>query len=171
MGGQTDPVLVIRGTKKFRDRVPATAQPSDAASTTQLGDWYVNAHFWRPHMAILVNERTFLPVALPLAPAASVLNRIPDAITAVLSALGVDADFIEREGMAMDTQLLLPTASKSVLGVMKGLTDIGRMYVTYDRITDPVALSLRMAQIPTGPLFTRHVSPDREVIAYSHALQ
>ena len=69
-------MLIVRGTKKLRDRVKATpAAGPDDESTTLLGDWFVNALFWKPQVAMLVNSRTFLPVYLPLAPAKTLLDR------------------------------------------------------------------------------------------------
>jgi hypothetical protein len=63
-------VLVVRGTKKLRDRVKGARTADGDASTTALGDWFATALFWRPHVALLVNRRTLLPVYLELAPAA-----------------------------------------------------------------------------------------------------
>ena len=62
-------MFTVRGTKKFLDRVgrPIADPPS---STTVLGDWYANVLFWRPQVALFVNATTFVPVLIPLAPAA-----------------------------------------------------------------------------------------------------
>jgi hypothetical protein len=43
-----------------------------------------NALFWRPQVALLVNSRKLLPVFMELAPAATLLERAPAAIEAVL---------------------------------------------------------------------------------------
>ena len=73
---KTGRVFVIHGTKKFRDRVPPTDAPaSEVASTTALGDWYATILFWRPQVALFVNERTLLPVLMPFGPGASTLER------------------------------------------------------------------------------------------------
>lgn len=70
-------MLLVRATKKLLDRVgPPNAEP-DAESTTLLGQWYATALFWRPQVALFVNELTLLPVLMPLAPAATLLNRFP----------------------------------------------------------------------------------------------
>jgi len=45
-------------------------------STTLLGDWYATYLPWRPRqVALLVSERTLLPLLIPLAPASTLLNR------------------------------------------------------------------------------------------------
>ena len=81
---QTDRVLVVRGTKKLRDRVRGRAAAAAETSTTALGDWFANALFWQPQVALLVNRRTLLPVFTGLAPAAKLLDRAPAATEAVL---------------------------------------------------------------------------------------
>ena len=43
---------------------PAVEGPGQI--TTVLGDWYAIAWFWKPQLALLVNERAFLPVVMPL---------------------------------------------------------------------------------------------------------
>ena len=64
----------MRGTKKLRDRVRGAPVVDGEESSTALGDWFVNALFWRPHVPLLVNSRMLLPVFMELAPAASLLD-------------------------------------------------------------------------------------------------
>lgn len=90
-------MLVVRGTKKLRDRVRVPVAGDEPASTTVLGDWFATALFWKPQVALLVNQRTFVPVFMPLAPAATLLDRAPDAIAAVLRRHGADGAFIDAE--------------------------------------------------------------------------
>jgi hypothetical protein len=70
-------VVVVHGTKKLRDRVKGPGAEPIRESTTALGAWYATALFRRPHVALFVNESTLLPVLIPLAPAATVLERFP----------------------------------------------------------------------------------------------
>ncbi|MGI9023345.1 MAG: DUF6933 domain-containing protein, partial [Acidimicrobiales bacterium] len=70
-------MLVVRGTKKLRDRVKGAPVVVGDASTTALGDWFATALFWRPQVALLVNSRTLFPVFMELAPAATLLDRAP----------------------------------------------------------------------------------------------
>jgi hypothetical protein len=60
---------------------------------------------------------------------------------------------------------LARTASRSVLGVMNEFRYLADVYVKLDGETDPLSLSLRLAMTPCGPLYERHVSPDRELAA------
>src|SRR5437868_5460291 len=57
-------VLIVRATKKLLDRA-GPPSPSDEESTTLLGQWYATALFWKPQVALFVNEPTLLPVLMP----------------------------------------------------------------------------------------------------------
>lgn len=86
-------MLIVRGTKKLRDRAKGPPAAEGDAPTTSLGDWFATALFWRPQVALLVNQRTLLPVFTELAPAATLLDRAPEAIEAVLRLHGLDDEF------------------------------------------------------------------------------
>ncbi|MFE6645050.1 DUF6933 domain-containing protein [Nocardioides sp. NPDC057772] len=73
-------MLVLRATKKLRDRIDGPPPAPGEISTTFLGDWYANLLPWRPQAAILVNSRTRLPVLTPLAPAKGLPGRVADVI-------------------------------------------------------------------------------------------
>lgn len=153
-------MLIVRGTKKLRDRVKAPLVSPDERSTTVLGDWFATALFWKPHLAMLVNERTFLPVFMPLAPAATLLDRVPEAIASVLSLHGVDEAFIAGEVAAMTDVRLGPTNNRSVVGVMNEFAFHGEFHWK-DGLDDMHALSIRMARLILGPLRGEASSPDR----------
>ena len=80
-------MYTIHGTKKLLDRVKYPVMPAVEDPTTALGNWYATAIFWRPQVAFLVNEATLFPVLLPLAPAASIAARFPDALESILKAV------------------------------------------------------------------------------------
>ena len=114
-------MYTVRGTKKFLDREgrPVADPPP---SSTVLGDWYANVLFWRPQVALFVNAATFIPVLMPLAPAAGMVARFPMAMAEVLGALGVDPRIVESESTEMSSVVLAKTASHQVLGVMNEFT-------------------------------------------------
>lgn len=60
--------------QELRDRLKAVPATEGDVSTNVLGDWFATALFWRPQAALLVNQRTFVPVFMPLAPAATLLE-------------------------------------------------------------------------------------------------
>jgi hypothetical protein len=122
--------------------------------------------FWKPQVALVVNESTLLPVVIPLAPAASVLNRFPDSLATVLTAAGVDEWFINSEVAAMTEHRVAKTNNRSVLGVMNEFVYLGGAYHSAGHGDDLVSLSLRLADTPVGPLFQSHVSPNRAMAAF-----
>ena len=87
-------------------------------STTSLGDWFATALFWPPQVALLVNQRTLLPLFVELAPTATLLDRVPDAIEAILSRHGGDDVFLATERHGMRDVRIGPTNDRSVVGVM-----------------------------------------------------
>jgi hypothetical protein len=158
-------VLVIRGTKKILDRVGGVTAAADDGSTTRLGDWYVNVLFWRPQVALFVSETTLLPVLVPFAPAATLIDRFPTALLVQLQAHEVGRSFTEAELVEMEPRRLAKTASRSVVGVMNEFTYLADVYAKRDVESDLLALSMRLAETPCGPLYKRHISPDRELAA------
>jgi hypothetical protein len=158
----TDRVLVVRGTKKLRDRVKAPAVADGDMSTTMLGDWFATALFWKPQVALLVNERTYVPVFVPLAPAATLLDRAPDAIAAVLRRLGADDAVVDAELDAMREARITPTNNRSAVGVMNAFAFHGevRWHHGIETLED---LAVDLAGMPLGPLRNRNGFPDREL--------
>ena len=158
-------VFVVHGTRKFLDRVKeATVVPAEQ-STTALGSWYATALFWKPQVALFTNELTLLPVLVPLAPAATVIDRFPEMLATVLRAHSLSDSFIAHELAEMTEHRLAKTQNRSVLGVMNEFAYLGGHYLV-DGIDDLVRLSLRLSETPCGPLYTRNVSPDYELAAF-----
>lgn len=155
-------MLVLRGTKKLRDRVKGAPVVDGEESTTALGDWFANALFWRPQVALLVNSRTLLPVFMELAPAATLLDRAPAAIEAVLGRHGVDEAFLAAEGKAMSEVRIGPTNDRRVVGVMNEFAFHGE-WLWKEGHQDLEALSLRMSSLIIGRL--DEGSPDRALSA------
>lgn len=160
-------MLIIHGTAAFRAKVSAPPA-EDATSTTTLGGWYANlVRRRRPHV-LLVNERTQLPVLMPLAPARTFTARFPDAAAEVMREVGVPADFVSQEHAAMQPVAIVPTADRSLVGV---LNDMGRMLDRWDidDDSDLVGLSLWLAARPSGRL--QFASPAKEVLRIAGALK
>lgn len=158
-------MLVLHGTKKLRDRVKNIPAHSLETSTTALGDWYATAVFWRPQVCLLVNEATLLPVLLPLAPTANLADRIPDAVGQVLAAHGASDEFIAAEREQMEEVRIAKTSNRSVVGIMNEFIFLAEADRQSDGEPDLLGLSVRLAETPCGPLYKRHISPDRELAA------
>ena len=156
-------MLVVRGTKKLRDRLKAPPATPNDASTTVLGDWFANVLFWRRQVVLLVNARTLLPVFVPLAPAATLLDRVPEAITKVLRRHGASDEFIAAELAQMGEIRVSPTNDRSVLGVMNEFAFQGEFDYKVDRVVDLDEISLRLSRLVVGPLMSSGGSPDQEL--------
>ena len=88
----------IPATRKLLGRVNRPVVPPVSEPATILGNWYANVLFWKPQVVLLVNERTLLPVLMPLAPAATLAERFPGSAPAsILETLGVVPAFVEVE--------------------------------------------------------------------------
>ncbi len=167
-GARLGLVLVIRGTKKLRDRVKGAPAADAEESTTALGDWFANALFWRPQAALLVNSRTLLPVFMELAPAATLLGRVPTAIEAVLRRHGVDETLLTAERKAMSEVRVGPTNDRRVVGVMNEFAFHGE-WLWKEGQHDLEALSLRMSSLIIGGL--DEGSPDRALAAVTRGTE
>ncbi|HXW80394.1 MAG TPA: hypothetical protein VEJ84_12895 [Acidimicrobiales bacterium] len=158
-------VLVVHATKKLRDRLRGAAAHQGEPSTTALGDWYATVLFWRPQLALFVNEATLLPVLVALAPSATLLGRFVPALGTLLSAHGSSPDFAPAEAKEMAEWRLANTTNRSVVGIMNEFTFLAGAYAPDGGALDLFELSLRLAKTPCGPLYKRNVSPDRELAA------
>jgi hypothetical protein len=155
----------VRATQKLLQRVgPSTLQDGEH-STTLLGEWYATALFWKPQVALLVNETTLLPALMPLAPAVTLPTRISQQIATVLAAHGAPPAIIDDELQRMRPCRVARTANRSVVGIMTGFTHLVEVYrdSNPDPNPDLLDLALRLATTPCGPLYGRNVSPDREL--------
>jgi hypothetical protein len=159
-------MYTVHATAKLLKRVKQ--KPGDRVEPdTALGNWYANTVPWRPQTAVFVAESTLLPVFLPLAPAASLLDRFPDQLAVVLDRLGAPTTFIEDERGAMADHCWSKTASRSVLGVMNEFVFLADHYRRYHGQPQPdlVELSVQLSRTPCSPLYGAHTSPDRAVAA------
>jgi hypothetical protein len=162
----TGGVFTLYGTQKLRDRVPMVRPSRTVPTTTVLGDWYATDLRWRPQVALLVNEATLLPVLLPLAPAASLLARVPTAVAEVLRAHGVAEIIVEREVDEMATCRVIQTANRSVVGVMREFAFLAAAHRDHQSTVDLLDLSVRLARTPCSPLYKTYTSPDRALAAF-----
>ena len=155
----------VHATRKLLDRVKQPVAPPVSEPATALGNWYATALFWKPQVALLVNERTLFPLLMPLAPAVTLLERFPGSLRQALAALGVASRFIESEIGAMTDGRYAKTADRSVVGSMNEFGYLAKVYRDHRGIGDLVTLTLVLSETPCGPLYQRHGSPDRELAA------
>lgn len=158
-------MFTIHATKKLRDRVKAPLTDAAGSPTTALGNWYATALFWKPQVALFVNEATLVPVLVPLAPAKTLAARFPAHLEAVLNTLGTDPRFVAAEVAATVDARWAKTANRSVVGIMNEFSYLAEFDHPDERSDDLVALAVRLAGTPCSPLYTRHTFPDRELTA------
>ncbi|WP_442788715.1 DUF6933 domain-containing protein [Dactylosporangium sp. NBC_01737] len=147
--------MILRATKKLRDRIGTPDLRAGEQSTTALGEWYATRFAWRPDVLLLVNEATLLPVLLPLAPAATALSRAVDRIAATMAAYGADDEMIAAEVEQMSTRRIAPTANRSVVGIMTEFTFLAER----GRGRELDDLEARLAATPCSPLYRTHTTP------------
>ncbi|GAA4263633.1 DUF6933 domain-containing protein [Dactylosporangium darangshiense] len=163
-------VLIVRATKKLRDRIGPPDLRGDERSTTVLGEWYATRFGWRPDVLLLVNEATLLPVLLPLAPAATALSRAADHIAAAMATHGASDAIIAAELEQMLTHRIGTTANRSVVGIMNEFNHLADAYRDRDMQSNLDELAARLASTPCSPLHRTHISPDRAFTALVHAI-
>lgn len=157
-------MYVVHATAKLLARLPTATLDEDALDETRLGPWYATIGKGRPQIAVLVSATTLLPVLMPLALARTLLKRFPAALERVLLAHGVPTGEVAVEVAAMSGAAARKTASRSLVGVLNEfvlLTDRRRGSAP----DDVVGWSLELARTPCSPLYSSHVSPDRELAA------
>jgi hypothetical protein len=145
-------VFVLRCTKKLLGRIGAAPGSKDepAKSTTRMGDWTANIFIIRRQQLVLgVNNKTLLPVLLPIAPAKTFLVRFTEAAGEMLMALGVDRPKALAEMSAMNECLVAPTNDRRVLGT---INDFGRMLEVYLDGRPMPEVALHLAEAPCSPI-------------------
>lgn len=158
-------MFTVHATKKLRDRVKAETEPVIEDPSTVLGNWYATTVPGRPHRVLFVNERIRLSVLVPLAPGRTLLDRFPEHLGIVLSALGADADFVAEEVAGASDGRWAPTASRSMTGTMNEFIALLERRRRHRGEEDVVVLSTYLAGIPCTPLYDSHVYPERELAA------
>lgn len=159
-------MVIVRATRKLLQRLGPVTAIEEQRSTSLLGDWYATLLPWRPRqVALMVSQSTLLPVLMPLAPAATLLDRFPEHLAAVLRAHNVPETVVRQEAAETADYTLSITASRSLTGSMNEFAYLAQAHRVADRDPDLLALSLQLATVPCGPLYARHVSPDRELAA------
>jgi hypothetical protein len=157
-------VFTIHATKKLLDRVKAPVVDPVAQPSTALCNWYATAIFWKPQVALFVNEITFLPVFMPLAPSSTLAQRFPEVLREVLMGIEIDFEFIDHEILSMGEASYSKTANRSAVGVMNEMAFHGKFGREDFGPDEFVKLSVDLAGMPIGPLRGGQGFPDRAVM-------
>ena len=145
-------MFVLRCTKKLLGRIGGVGAPDrePPQSTTTMGDWSANLLVIRRQQLVLaVNNRTLLPVLLPISPSKTFLPRFSEAVGEMLMALGIDRPKALEEMAAMNECIVAGTNDRRVLGT---LTEFGKMLDFYLDGRPVVEVALHLAESPCSPL-------------------
>lgn len=154
----------IHATKKLLTRLGRASEPIEPGSTA-LGAWYANPIPWRRPLVLLVNETTLLPVLMPLAPAATVIQRFPAALAEVLRMHQIDELFIEAEMAQMDEGRLARTVNRSTTGILVEFAFMMDHARANGRESDLLETARWLGHTPCSALYKTHTSPDRALAA------
>lgn len=147
-------------TKKLLDRLK---RPIAAPTETdiRLGNWYATVLFWKPQMVLVVNERTLLPVLLPLAPAATLVERFPQAVGEALLALDVPEAVIAEELQAMGYGSVCKTVNRSLIGMLNEFSFLAESYRHHFGTSEPIAVMKKLVITPCRPI--KYMSPQERL--------
>lgn len=82
-----------------------------------------------------------------------------------LGAHGTPEAIIEEELRQMRCRRLAKTANRSIVGIMNEFTYLAGTYRGDTPAPELLEIAMRLATTPCGPLYSKHVSPDRELDA------
>lgn len=117
------------------------------ATTTSLGDWYVQPlRVGRRRLLLSASRRSLLAVVLPFEALEALPQRLAIGLVAVLRDLAVPEEAIAIEIDQMADGVIRPTDSRSTLGAMRGLASIATREIDRARRgVDVSALHLALA--------------------------
>ncbi len=145
-------MFVLRCTKKLLGRLPPRSgtEGDERSGGTRLGDWTAHLFFiGRQQIVLGVNNKTLLPVLLPIAPNKTFLSRFVEAAGEMLMAIGVDRKAVVAEMAVMGECIVAPTNDRRVLGT---INDFGRtLDIAVERHPLP-EVALLLATIPCSPI-------------------
>jgi len=143
-------MIIIRPTASLAKRMKEKLESNDETSITRMGDWYANDIVLNRKQFILCASSTSrLAAVLDAAPYATFPDRLPDAVSGVLRAIGVEESKIQEERVQMNEFKLAKTANKSILGSLneykfqlEAFSQMGRL-----NFNDPLEMSLSLSKM------------------------
>lgn len=145
-------MFTLRCTKKLLARLDCLPDAAPSPPTTGLGNWYANFIPSRVGDVVLfANERSLLPVVLPLIPVEPLVHSLRQATSTMLMTLGVPADVVVREVGEMGEFAIAKTANRQVLGSMNDFAYIFENWFEGSLLD----MSLKLADSPCSPIKRR----------------
>lgn len=152
-------MFYLHCSKQLLDRVSSGLSEPAGTGGNILGNWYAKAIFSKPQVALFVNERTLLPVLMPLAPASSLVERFPQYLFKVLLSQGVSESFMQQELNYLDEVVYCKSTNRSIIGILNMFTYHLESYQSIHYANDWYELSMMMADTPCGPLYKSTITP------------
>src|SRR5512138_2618475 len=129
-------MVVLRATHKVLQLLPESADAAPA-STTALGDWYVNRIVVdRQPLLLLVSANSLLPAITTARDVKSLPKRLASVVGARLSRLGIDQKILGSETEALSSVAVARTANRSVVGQMVDFAKMLPFYLPKDGWTE-----------------------------------
>ena len=152
-------MFYLHCSKQLLDRVSSGLSEPAGTGGNILGNWYAKVIFSKPQVALFVNERTLLPVLMPLAPASSLVERFPQYLFKVLLSQGVSESFMQQELNHLDEVVYCKSTNRSIIGIQNMFTYLLEGYQSIHYANDWYELSMMMADTPCGPLYKSTITP------------
>lgn len=152
-------MFYLHCSKQLLDRVSSGLSEPAGTGGNILGNWYAKVIFAKPQVALFVNERTLLPVLMPLAPASSLVERFPQYLFKVLLSQGVSESFMQQELNYLDEVIYCKSTNRSIIGILNMFTYHLESYQSIHYANDWYELSMMMADTPCGPLYKSTITP------------
>lgn len=152
-------MFYLHCSKQLLDRVSSGLSEPAGTGGNILGNWYAKVIFAKPQVALFVNERTLLPVLMPLAQASSLVERFPQYLFKVLLSQGVSESFMQQELNYLDEVIYCKSTNRSIIGILNMFTYHLESYQSIHYANDWYELSMMMADTPCGPLYKSTITP------------
>jgi len=152
-------MFYLHCSKQLLARVSSGLSEPAGTGGNILGNWYAKVIFSKPQVALFVNERTLLPVLMPLAPASSLVERFPQYLFKVLLSQGVSESFMQQELNYLDEVVYCKSTNRSIIGILNMFTYHLESYQSIHYANDWYVLSMMMADTPCGPLYKSTITP------------
>ena len=152
-------MFYLHCSKQLLDRVSSGINEPAGKGDNILGNWYAKAIFSKPQVALFVNERTLLPVLMPLAPALSLVERFPQYLFKIMLSQGVSESFIQQELNHLDKVVYCKSTNRSIIGILNMFTYHLEGYQSMNYADDCYLLSMMMSDTSCGPLYKSTITP------------
>ncbi len=154
-------MIALRCTAKLLARVGPPREVTEP-STSVLGDWFAAPlGVSRQRFVLLISEHSRLPVLVSGRDLRHLADNFPDALSAVLWGLGLDAPAIQREVEATREAVIAKTNSRSHLGTLTDFANLLGWQLQGQADPDLVQAAVELAHTPMAASTRQAFFPDQ----------